>query len=99
MPYNVEGEYGTKHTFDTDNPQSYETHKRVAYKGSWLLFKGALAGWIHGTWPEWKRWQFWTSTLIIRLTLQLWQSSRHDKEFVAVFSPEILDKLRIYREK
>jgi len=96
--YNEKGEYGTAHTFDTQNPQSYKAHRKVAYRGGWLLFKLAFGSWIHGTFPEWKRWQFWTSTHIIKLTLELWQSGRHDKEFVAIFDTVIPEKLQIYRQ-
>ncbi len=95
--YNEKGEFGTAHTFDTQNPQSYKAHRRVAYRGGWLLFKLAFASWIHGTFPEWKRWQFWTSKQIIELNLELWKSGRHDNEFAEVFDWAILEKLRIYR--
>lgn len=95
--HNEKGEFGTRHTFDTQNPQTYQAHRRVAYRGSWLLFKAALAGWVHGTFPEWQRWQFWSSTIVIKLALALWRSGRHDKEFIAIFGPNIADQLKEYR--
>src|SRR5438045_806644 len=71
------GEFGTKHTFATKNPQSYCTHGKVAWKGGWKMLGGAFASWIHAAFPEWKRWQFWASTLLIEMVLNLWRSGRH----------------------
>ena len=78
----------TTHTRDTANPQSYWQHMRVALVGSLRLIALGLGGVWHAFFPEHRRFQFWTSSGVIRIYRQLEMSGRHDDEIEQIFSVE-----------
>ncbi len=57
----------TTHTRDTANPQSYWQHMRVALVGSLRLIALGFGGVWHAFFPEHRRFQFWTSSGVIRI--------------------------------
>ncbi len=77
--------FGTKHTLDTDNPQSYFEHGWFALKNSSKILVYAIAGIVHAFLPEIKCLQFYTSTGVIKLYKELEDSRRHDKEIEKIF--------------
>ncbi len=72
--------FSTEHTRDTTNPQSYWQHMRVALWGSLRLIAYGLGGIWHSFFPEHKRFQFWTSSGVIRIFGELLKSGRHENE-------------------
>lgn len=78
-------ELSTKHTRDTQVPQTYWQHAAVAIpKSAYLIWLG-LAGIVHGILPEIKGLQFYTSSGILRAAKFLLDSGRHDDEFMRIF--------------
>ena len=78
----------TTHTRDTANPQSYWQHMRVALVGSLRLIALGLGGVWHAFFPEHRRFQFWTSSGVIRIYRELEMSGRDDEEIEQIFSAE-----------
>ncbi len=81
-------DFSTTHTRDTANPQSYWQHMRVALVGSLRLIALGLGGVLHAFFPEHRRFQFWTSSGVIRIYRELETSGRHDDEIEQIFSAE-----------
>ncbi len=81
-------DFSTTHTRDTANPQSYWQHMRVALVGSLRLIALGLGGVWHAFFPEHRRFQFWTSSGVIRIYRELEMSGRHDDEIEQIFSAE-----------
>lgn len=81
-------DFSTKHTQDTANPQSYWQHMRVALVGSLRLVALGLGGVWHAFIPEHRRFQFWTSSGVIRIYRDLELIGRHDDEIEQIFSAE-----------
>ena len=81
-------DFATTHTLDTKRPQTYWQHFRTALRGSFRLIGLGLGGIWHAFFPEQKRFQFWTSTGVIRIYRELEQSGRHDDEIAEIFSGE-----------
>ena len=79
-------DFSTPHTLDTKHPQTYCQHFRVAFGGSLRLVALGLGGIWHAFFPEQKRFQFWTSSGVIRIYQELEKSGRHDEEIGRVFS-------------
>ena len=78
----------TTHTRGTANPQSYWQHMRVALWGSLRLIAFGLGGVWHAFFPEHRRFQFWTSSGVIRIYRELEMSGRHDDEIELIFSED-----------
>ena len=81
-------DFSTRHTLDTKNPQTYWRHFTVAFLGSLRLIAYGLGGIWHAIFPEQKRFQFWTSSGIIKIYRELERSGRHDREIGKIFSEE-----------
>lgn len=81
-------DFSTRHTRDTDHPQNYWQHFRVALWGSLRLIGLGLGGLWHAIFPEQKRFQFWTSSGVIRIYREMELSGRHDDEIGKIFSDE-----------
>jgi hypothetical protein len=81
--------FSTAHTRDTDNPQTYAQHFRVAWWGSWRLIWFGLAGLVHAVLPEFKPLQFYTSSGIIGIYRELEESGRHADEIKRILGDGI----------
>ena len=80
--------FSTKHTRDTENPQTYAEHFKVSLIGSLLLIFYGLGGLVHAILPEIKCFQFWTSSGVIKIYRHLELSRRHDPEVERIFGKE-----------
>jgi len=81
-------DFSTPHTRDTGHPQNYWQHLRVALWGSLRLIGLGLGGIWHAFFPEHRRFQFWTSSGVIRIYRELELIARHDDEIERIFSPD-----------
>ena len=81
-------DFSTTHTLDTEKPQTYWHHFRVAFWGSLRLIGLGFGGIWHAIFPEQKRFQFWTSSGVIKIYRELEQSGRHDAEISEIFTKE-----------
>ena len=81
-------DFSTTHTLDTKRPQTYWQHFRVALWGGLRLIGLGMGGIWHAFMPEQKRFQFWTSSGVIRIYRELEQSGRHDDEIAEIFSTD-----------
>ena len=79
----------TRHTMDTDNPQSYWVHGRFAFMNSFKLLLCCIFGMIHAVFPWW--FKFTTSTAIIKSFKILVDSKRHRREIQEII-PDYLSK-------
>ncbi len=74
-----------KHPAETQNPQTYLIHFKVAVKSSLLLIWIGIIGIIHAFLPGIKWMQFYTSTRIMRGFIKLVESGRHISELEIEF--------------
>ena len=70
--------YLTDHIRDTENPQTYWQHFRVAFVNSLKLLYACILGIIHAFFPWW--FPFRTSTAIIKSFKILVDTRRHKSE-------------------
>lgn len=89
--------FSTAHTRDTENPQTYYQHWRVAFFGSLWLIAYGIGGLIHSFFPWIKMFQFWTSSGIIGIYRALELSRRHDPEIKNIFGEERYNYIRSHR--
>jgi len=75
------------HLNDTDNPQTYWQHWRVAFFGSLSLIWAGIAGIIHAFFPWW--FPFYTSTKVIQIFKILVDTERHKDEIHEEFGAEL----------
>ena len=68
----------TKHTKETENPQTYFEHGRFAFANSLILVFAGLIGMIHAVFPF--LFPFTTSTIVIKSFKKLVASGRHKAE-------------------
>ena len=73
----------TDHIKDTDNPQTYWQHWRVAFFGSLYLIGAGLVGVMHSFCPWW--FPFYTSTKVIQIMNILIKTGRHKEEIYREF--------------
>lgn len=90
--------FSTKHTRDTDAPQNYWQHGKVAITKSAVLIWFGLVGIVHGVLPEIKALQFYTSSGILRAAKFLIDSRRHDPEIERIFGPRFLRYVAYQRD-
>ena len=88
-------DFSTAHTRDTASPQNYWRHMRIALWGSLRVIVFGIGGIWHAFFPEHRRFQFWTSSGVIRIYRELEMVGRHDDEIEDIFSVE----RRAYLEK
>lgn len=69
----------TDHIRDTENPQTYWQHFKVAFINSSKMVYAGLQGIVHAFFPWW--FPFDTSTQIIKFTKILADTRRHKAEF------------------
>jgi hypothetical protein len=81
-------DFSTPHTGDTSAPQTYWQHFGVALWGSMRLMGYGLGGIWHAFFPEHARFQFWTSSGVIRIYREIEMIGRHDDEIERIFSAE-----------
>ncbi len=81
-------DFSTAHTLDTAEPQIYWRHMRVALWGSLRLIALGLGGVWHAFFPEHRRFQFSTSSGVIRMYREIELIGRHDHEIEEIFSAE-----------
>lgn len=91
--------FSTPHTSDTENPQDYGEHFRVAFCGSLKLIWYGLAGLVHAFLPEIRCLQFYTSSGIIKAYRMLEDSHRHDAEIARFFGAERLMVVKFERAR
>ena len=87
----------TKHTEDTQNPQTYWQHFQVAFFGSFELVAYGIGGMLHALLPEIKCLQFWTSSGILKYAKALEDSRRHDEEIKTIWNEERLRWIELER--
>lgn len=75
------------HLKETENPQSYYDHWKVAFFGSLKLIGAGIAGLIHSFVPP--LFPFFTSTRVIQVFKILVDTRRHKDEIEDVFGAEI----------
>jgi len=67
--------------------------------GSLRLIALGFGGLWHAFFPEHKRFQFWTSTGVIRIYRELEKSGRHDDEIGEIFSEHRRHHIDAHRGK
>jgi len=87
----------TKHIRDTENPQTYLQHFRVAFVNSLRLLYAAMLGIVHAFFPWW--FPFNTSTEIIKCFKIIVRTRRHKAELNEYLGPDYVLEKHLQEEK